>query len=268
MLDEVAAAGRIPILSQGVAYLPGYNVRLFLVIQAFSQLREIYGVQNAETMMKSLAVRIVYAPKDISEATEISQELGFKTVKVRSHSRPVFDFQDMKSRRSRSVNTSEQRRPLLLPQEVKELGRDREIVFYEGLRPILARKNRYYRDRLLRKRIVPPPKSAVPARLRGRPAAPPATPAWKVVNEITDASDAREPAAQAASPVMESTATEDSSATGIREATIADVDRIEELTLEDFAADLTRVEIPADGPISNREMDRAVNEFLKSLQGR
>ena len=53
-----------------------------LVIQAFSQLREIYGQQNAETMMKSLAARIVYAPKDIAEATEISNELGFTTVKV------------------------------------------------------------------------------------------------------------------------------------------------------------------------------------------
>ena len=75
-MDELAAAGRIPILAQGVAYLPGYNVRLMLVVQAFSQLREIYGQQNAETMMKSLAARIVYAPKDVAEATEISQELG------------------------------------------------------------------------------------------------------------------------------------------------------------------------------------------------
>ena len=89
ILDELAAAGRIPILAQGVAYLPGYNVRLMLVIQAFSQLREIYGQQNAETMMKSLAARIVYAPKDVAEATEISKELGFTTVKVHTHSRPL-----------------------------------------------------------------------------------------------------------------------------------------------------------------------------------
>ena len=272
MLDEVAAAGRIPILSQGVAYLPGYNVRLFLVIQAFSQLREIYGTQNAETMMKSLAARIVYAPKDMSEATEISQELGFKTVKVNSHSRPAFEFQDAKARRSRSVNTSEQRRPLLLPQEVKELGRDREIVFYEGLRPILARKNRYYRDRVLKNRILPPPNSPVPVRLRARPAATTtktsATPSPTVINEIADATDAREIATAVVSPSLESTGTGESSAVGIREATIEDVDRIEELTLEDFAADLSKVDIPSEGCVSDREMSRAVDDFLKSLQSR
>src|SRR3984885_8318934 len=162
ILDELAAAGRIPILAQGVAYLPGYNVRLMLVVQAFSQLREIYGPQNAETMMKSLAARIVYAPKDIAEATEISNELGFTTVKARTHSRPVVDLTNSKSSRSRSVSISEQRRPLLLPQEVKELGKDREIIFYEGIRPILARKNRYYQDRFFRKRLFPPPLRATP----------------------------------------------------------------------------------------------------------
>jgi type IV secretion system protein VirD4 len=51
-LDELAAAGRIPILAKGVAYVSGYNVRLFLVVQAFSQLREIYGPQNAALCMR------------------------------------------------------------------------------------------------------------------------------------------------------------------------------------------------------------------------
>jgi len=268
MLDEVAAAGRIPILAQGVAYLPGYNVRLFLVIQAFSQLREVYGVQNAETMMKSLAVRIVYAPKDISEATEISEELGVTTVKVRTHSRPVFDFSDFKARRSHSINTSEQRRPLLLPQEVKELGRDREIVFCEGLRPILARKNRYYRDRMLKKRILPPPKSAVPEGLR-RPPPKSATATVDALNEVADASGTREAAIPAASPAAGSAATAEASrVTGIREATIADVDRIEELTLEDFAVDLSKIQVPTEGRLSDGAMDRAVHDFLQSLQAR
>lgn len=268
MLDEVAAAGRIPILAQGVAYLPGYNVRLFLVIQAFSQLREVYGVQNAETMMKSLAVRIVYAPKDISEATEISQELGFKTVKVRSHSRPGFDFQDVKGRRGHSVNTSEQRRPLLLPQEVKELGRDREIVFYEGLRPILARKNRYYRDRNLRKRLLPPPKSAVPERLRRRPPKPTAA-APSAPRDVADKSVVREAIApEAAAPVDPAPVPAAEPEAAFHEATLADVDRIEELTLEDFAVDLSKVEVPSEGRLTDREMDRAVKDFMQSLQAR
>ena len=109
-------------------------MRVMLVIQAYSQLREIYGLNNADTMMKSLAARILYAPKDFAEANEISQELGMTTVKVASRSKPVFNLADMKAKRSHSVTVNEQKRPLLLPQEVKELGRDRELILYEGLR--------------------------------------------------------------------------------------------------------------------------------------
>ena len=268
MLDEVAAAGRIPILSQGVAYLPGYNVRLFLVIQAFSQLREIYGMQNAETMMKSLAARIVYAPKDIAEATEISQELGFKTVKVRSHSRPVFEFQDFKSRRTRSVNTSEQRRPLLLPQEVKELGRDREIVFHEGLRPVLARKNRYYEDRMLRKRILPAPTSPVPMHARSKAETSPRA-TMEVPNQIIDATEAHSRATVVVPPSTEPEGLDGGTTeSGEREGTIADIDRIEELTLDDFAVRFPEVAEPPEGRMTDQQMSVAVSDFLQSLKSR
>ena len=77
LLDEFAALGRIPIIAEAISYLPGYNVRVVLVIQTPSQLREVYGAHNAETMLKSLAARIVFAPKDHADAREISDELGY-----------------------------------------------------------------------------------------------------------------------------------------------------------------------------------------------
>jgi type IV secretion system protein VirD4 len=88
LLDEFTALGRIPIIAEAISYLPGYNVRVVLVIQTPAQLREVYGMHNSEVMMKSLAARIVFAPKDFSDAREISDELGFTTVKVRTVSRP------------------------------------------------------------------------------------------------------------------------------------------------------------------------------------
>jgi type IV secretion system protein VirD4 len=72
-------------------------------------------------MMKSLAARVLYAPKDFAEANEISQELGFTTVKVKSHSKPRMAAWSRKSQQG-NISVSEQRRALLLPQEVKELG--------------------------------------------------------------------------------------------------------------------------------------------------
>ncbi len=85
LLDEMAAPGPMPILPQAAPFLPGYNVRLVLVFHALSQLRELYGSFAAETLIKSLAARIVFAPKEFAEAQEISNELGFMTVKVKSY---------------------------------------------------------------------------------------------------------------------------------------------------------------------------------------
>lgn len=245
LLDEFTALGRIPIIAESISYLPGYNVRVMLVIQTPAQLREVYGPHGTETMMKSLAARIVFAPKDIADAREISDELGNTTVKVKTHSRPLMDFSDAKGRRQRSVSVSEQRRALLLPQEVKELGTEQAIIFYEGLRPIRCRKIRYFQDRRFTGRLLPPP---------------------EVKQQSTRAEGStsiQQPAADVA-PVEAAEASDFTE----REATVQDIERLESLTLEDFAADFSRVEIPEGGPMTDAQMQVAVESFLTTLQER
>ena len=242
LLDEFTALGRIPIIAEAISYLPGYNVRVVLVIQTPAQLREIYGAHNAETMLKSLAVRIVFAPKDYADAREISDELGFTTVKVKTYSAPQFNFSDPKGRRSRTQNISEQRRALLLPQEVKELGNDHQIIFYEGLRPIRCRKIRYFEDPRFKARLFPPPARPLVAPLSTHPVGPSAD------------------AAVAPSGAF------DSVASATREATIDDINRIDSLTLEDFAADFSQVKFPESGPLTDDDLKGAVASFITSLR--
>ncbi|MGA8055119.1 MAG: type IV secretory system conjugative DNA transfer family protein, partial [Burkholderiales bacterium] len=154
VLDEFTAIGRVPILVNSIAFIPGYNVRTLMVIQTPSQLQEVYGQHGAKIMLKTLAARVVFAPNDIEDAKQISEELGYTTVKVTSRSMPSFMGG---KHRSPSVTVSEQRRALMLPQEVKEMGVGREIVFYENLRPVQATKIRYYEDKRFRARLLPPP---------------------------------------------------------------------------------------------------------------
>jgi type IV secretion system protein VirD4 len=240
LLDEFAALGRIPIIAEAISYLPGYNVRVVLVIQTPAQLREIYGGNAAETMMKSLAARIVFAAKDFADAREISDELGFSTVKVKTLSKPLFDLSDARGRKSRSQSVSEQRRSLLLPQEVKELGQEHAIIFYEGLRPIRCRKVRYFEDARFRARLLPPPEIPI------RTIAPPAPPA----------------------PSPAPTPAPESVATGTREATLEDIERIEELKLEDFAADFSQLKLPDTERLTDEDLSVAVESFLSSLRER
>jgi type IV secretion system protein VirD4 len=249
LLDEFTALGRIPIIAEAISYLPGYNVRVVLVIQTPAQLREVYGQNGAETMLKSLGARIVFAPKDFPDAREISDELGYTTVRVKSWSKPVMDWLSQ-SKRGRSVSISEQRRALLLPQEVKELDATEAIVFYEGLRPIRCRKIRYFEDARFRGRLCEPPLQVVHAlALRPAPRA---------------LEDPASPATSGTAPL----APEEPAPVTSREATEADIERIEQLTLEDFAADFSKVELPSEGRLSDTQLQTAVEQFLDSLRER
>jgi type IV secretion system protein VirD4 len=210
----------------------------------------VYGPNAADTMMKSLAARVLYAPKDFAEANEISQELGFTTVKVKSHSKPRMAAWSRNSQHG-NISVSEQRRALLLPQEVKELGRDNELVLYEGLRPILAKKNRYYQDPFFRKRLFPPPKQAAPgfAGTRGAPPVPP--PAGPAPGAEGPQFDPPKPQTHAA--------------------TTRETERVEEPATQDFDIDPDKVVLPKkadDEPLTTEELDRAVESFISAFPQR
>ena len=170
-------------------------------------------------------------------------------------STPIGAALDKRGQRSRSQSVSHQRRALLLPQEVKELGPEQAIVFYEGLRPIRCRKIRYFADKRFRRRLLPAPSGPVPFRR-----APPVPGALRVAATVAAEPEERL-AGEGATPRVEK------ESVVIREATVEDVERIESLTLEDFATDFSKVPIPdGEGPISEPEMKTAVDNFLNSLE--
>jgi type IV secretion system protein VirD4 len=262
LLDEFTALGKIPIIAEAISYLPGYNVRVVLVIQTPAQLREVYGIHNAEVMLKSLAARIVFAPKDFPDAKEISDELGFTTVTAKTVSKPSARLFDSRGGRSRSESLSQERRALLLPQEVKELGTEEAIVFYEGLRPIRCRKVRYFAERAFRPRLLPPPTHPAPCERTASPS--PSTGAE------ASAHDPDAPAPATTPPPIKDTSPPDPTMKEthvIREATVSDIERLESLTLNDFATDFSRLEIPErEGRLSEREMSTLVDHFMDSLR--
>ncbi len=48
-----------------------------------------------------------------------------------------------------SINYTEGKRALCVPQEIKELPAADELIFYEGCKPIRAKKNWFFKDKLL-----------------------------------------------------------------------------------------------------------------------
>lgn len=150
LMDEFTAIGKMPILSKGIGYIAGYNLRMMPIIQSPSQLVEVYGKDAAVTFQSNHALSIIYPPKatEIETAEAISKWLGDETVKSVSKSRNTG-----LTGGNGSNSTSEQRRALMLPQEITALGAKAELVILENTPPIKASKIIYYSDRIFTDRF-------------------------------------------------------------------------------------------------------------------
>ncbi|MBB5746556.1 type IV secretory system conjugative DNA transfer family protein [Brevundimonas variabilis] len=152
VLDEFARLGPAPVLAHGFAWVAGYGFRILAVLQSPSQLRGLYGPDLADEIMTNCGVEVVFAPKELRIAQELSDRLGFYTTPGRSRSRPM----GLGSGR-RSITTSDQRRALMLPQELMQMPSEALIILKAGVPAVRGRKVVFYRERLFRSRLRPAP---------------------------------------------------------------------------------------------------------------
>lgn len=151
LMDEFTAIGKIGILSKGISYIAGYWLRMMPIIQSPAQLVEVYGKDAAQTFTTNHALNIIFPPKasETQTAKDISEWLGYQTVKGVSLSKGKSWF----SKKSESESHSDQRRALMLPQEITSLGQSKELVIMENVAPILAEKVLYFKDKVFIDRL-------------------------------------------------------------------------------------------------------------------
>lgn len=147
LMDEFTAMGRMDVWAKRISISASYGVRDLCIVQSRAQLRSAYGDDDAQNFITNHGAQIVFAPREQSDANEYSEMLGYKTIRKehRSVSRG-------RGTNQVSINHTEEKRALFLPQEIKELPADDELIFYEGCKPIRARKNWYFRDKQLKQR--------------------------------------------------------------------------------------------------------------------
>ncbi|UPG91571.1 type IV secretory system conjugative DNA transfer family protein [Luteibacter aegosomaticola] len=152
LMDEFTSIGKVEIIASAVSYMAGYNIRLLPIIQSMAQLDAVYGKDVSRTVITNHALQIVFAPREQQDANDYSEMLGYTTVTKTNVT---------KSKGGDSKSKVEEKRALMLPQELKAMGTDKEVFFFEGIpHPVLCDKIKYYQDkyftsRLLKKAEVP-----------------------------------------------------------------------------------------------------------------
>ena len=152
LMDEFTAMGRMDVWSKRISIAASYGVRDLCIVQSRAQLRSTYGDHDAQNFITNHGAQVVFAPREQSDANEYSEMLGYKTIRKRHRNRSSGNQGS-----TVSINFTEEKRALLLPQEIKELPGDEELIFYEGCKPIRARKNWFFKDGALKQRANLPP---------------------------------------------------------------------------------------------------------------
>jgi type IV secretion system protein VirD4 len=78
MLDEFPSLGKLDIMQESLAFVAGYGIKCYLIVQDLSQLQEFYG-QN-ESITSNCHIQNAYPPNRVETAEHLSKLTGQTTI--------------------------------------------------------------------------------------------------------------------------------------------------------------------------------------------
>lgn len=171
MLDEFTSIGKLEIFERSLAFMAGYGIKAYLIIQDIKQLQKEYGRENS--IMGNCHVRIAYAPNDVDTAKLLSAMCGKTTIVQNKRSvnkKPLALFgqvTDSVAESSRDLLTPDECMRLKGPEKTEDGLRITKagdmLTFVAGSAPILGRQPLYFFDKNLLARSQLPPDGGRPA---------------------------------------------------------------------------------------------------------
>ncbi|GAB3129457.1 type IV secretory system conjugative DNA transfer family protein [Novispirillum itersonii] len=157
LLDEFTSIGKVDVLEKAIAFVAGYGIKVYLIVQDIAQLYSVYG--KDEGITGNCHVRVAFAPNRPETGEYLSKLAGKTTV-----------IQAKRSRSDKSVSdgVQETARPLLTVDEAMRLPAIREegdriipgdvLTFIAGQNPIRGTQYLYFQDAdLLGRAKIPAP---------------------------------------------------------------------------------------------------------------
>ncbi|MHA1597536.1 MAG: type IV secretory system conjugative DNA transfer family protein [Alphaproteobacteria bacterium] len=163
MLDEFTSIGKLEIFEKALAFMAGYGLKAYIIVQDLTQLQKEYG--REESITSNCHIRIAFAPNKIETARLLSDLTGKTTLtqvkRSRSHT---------PGRASNVSDTiSEVARPLMTVDECMSMPGLRKgwlgrtiagdiLIFVAGHPTIYGRQTPYFQNRKLKRfaAISPP----------------------------------------------------------------------------------------------------------------
>ena len=167
MFDEFTSLGKLDIFQESLAYMAGYGIKAFIIIQDTAQLHNAYGKDEAIT--SNCHIKIAFAPNKIETAEWLSKMTGTTTITKSMITTSGKRLGLVLGQVSESMQ--EVSRPLMTPDECMRLkriqtdvkdnvtGGGEMLIFIAGQAPILGKQILFFKDdAFLARSQVPTPK--------------------------------------------------------------------------------------------------------------
>lgn len=151
MLDEFPQLGRLDFFEKMMGAMAGYGLKAFLVCQSLNHVIKAYGRDNV--ILDNCHCVTSFAAADPETAKHIA-EMGGEVWEMRpqeSEHRPRSILGPQKG----AITYREERRPLLLPGDVRGLPQDQQLIFVSGCKPIRSKKLRFDQEPIFAERLRP-----------------------------------------------------------------------------------------------------------------
>ncbi len=177
VLDECGQLGGFPLITKLFTYGAGIGIRPWAVFQSTQQMNAL-GPNAASIITSSAQLRSYFAVRDYATANGISSMLGMQTLEYDDevlHARarqmkreamqafiggsdPFAAGLSYAAGKEQASIRSKQHRALMTPDEILNLGADRQIIFCDDVpAPILSERAPYYEQAFMAGRYHPNP---------------------------------------------------------------------------------------------------------------
>jgi type IV secretion system protein VirD4 len=151
LLDEFPQLGRLPFFETAMGAFAGYGLKAYLVCQSLNHVTRAYGRDSV--ILDNCHVITSFAAADLETAKTVAAMAGerWEVIENQNINRP----RGLLWTRG-STTFREERRPLMLPGDVRQLPGDEQIIFVAGSKPIRAKKLKFDREPVFQRRLLTP----------------------------------------------------------------------------------------------------------------